>query len=244
MGYSNNTWRKILTILMIINLCFILFARFSRVFGATDYYFNVTLLKQNQSEFTFGSSSYGGTRTVKLPSFIYEYKNIIVCMLVNKYNTGTKTGCILFSNDDILIDSNTFYGVSGGTYYFKSVSFYYSTSGDFSNYTLSDFGNPVLLGSNNSIGGGFFVNSSDYSNYSYIALMGSLYDKASNNIIIENNPFYAPFFDNVTEIRNGYPDGVYISRGDYSEDNTLYFHLLKITYTVTDDNNTVYYYHQ
>lgn len=37
MGYSNNKWRKVLTILMIINLCFILFAKIIKVFGVTTY---------------------------------------------------------------------------------------------------------------------------------------------------------------------------------------------------------------
>lgn len=54
--------------------------------------------------------------------------------------------------------------------------------------------------------------------------------------------FNAPFFTNLTEIKNGYPDGVIISRGDYSEDVPLYFHLLKITNTVPDGNQSTYYY--
>ena len=46
----------------------------------------------------------------------------------------------------------------------------------------------------------------------------------------------------VSAIQNGYPNGVFVSRGSYSEDDTLYFHLLKITQTVTDNNDTIYYY--
>lgn len=93
-------------------------------------------------------------------------------------------------------------------------------------------------------------------NYTNLNLLPSTYNKggilASNfnikdsngNIVVSqtNSYFYAPHFDNVSEIENGYPDGVYISRGDYSENDTLYFHLLKITYTVSDDNETIYYY--
>lgn len=64
----------------------------------------------------------------------------------------------------------------------------------------------------------------------------------SNEVIIEDSSYNAPSFDNVTEIENGYPDGVFISRGDYSENDKLYFHLLKITNTVADGNQSVYYY--
>ena len=56
------------------------------------------------------------------------------------------------------------------------------------------------------------------------------------------NVFTYPYFNNKTEIENGYPDGVIISRGDYSEDVPLYFHLLKITNTVPDGNQSTYYY--
>lgn len=65
---------------------------------------------------------------------------------------------------------------------------------------------------------------------------------SSDELIDTVTPFVAPHFLNNTEIQEGYPDGVYISRGDYSENDTLYFHLLKITNTVPDGNQSTYYY--
>lgn len=72
---------------------------------------------------------------------------------------------------------------------------------------------------------------------------GVLYD-LNNNIVEDISTFNPPRFDNTTEIENGYPDGVYISRGSYSKNDYLYFHLLQISYTVpiNDGNDTVYYY--
>lgn len=61
MGYSNNKWRKILTILMIINLCFILFAKFSNVFGAT-----------------FPSSNLGNIE-IEVPDWLNDYNVMIHC---------------------------------------------------------------------------------------------------------------------------------------------------------------------
>lgn len=51
-----------------------------------------------------------------------------------------------------------------------------------------------------------------------------------------------PSFDNVTEIENGNPDGVYISPGDYSRNDNLYFHLLEIDKTVSNSDTSIYYY--
>lgn len=61
MGYSNNKWRKILTILMIINLCFILFAKFTKVFGAT-----------------FSSSNLGNIE-IEVPDWLNDYNVLITC---------------------------------------------------------------------------------------------------------------------------------------------------------------------
>lgn len=51
-----------------------------------------------------------------------------------------------------------------------------------------------------------------------------------------------PFFDNVTEIENGNPDGVFISPGDYSSNDYLYFHLLEVTTGMANQDNSRYYY--
>ena len=81
-----------------------------------------------------------------------------------------------------------------------------------------------------------------YSDYWTITLANYDVKDQNNNTVFENNTFKPPTFDNITEIRNGYPDGIFISRRDYSENEALYFHLLKITYTVPDGNQSTYYY--
>lgn len=63
-----------------------------------------------------------------------------------------------------------------------------------------------------------------------------------NEQIDSVSPFTPPSFDNVTEIENGYPDGVFISAGDLTKNNNIYFHLLRIDNTVSTADGSIYYY--
>lgn len=134
-----------------------------------------------------------------------------------------------------------------GTYTFSSStgvkSFSGGTSGNFSyaqrywlNYNFENSLPPVA----SDTGAIYFYNNANYVDKTYY----SNHDikDASGNIVFDNTTFFSPHFDNITEIEQGYPDGVIISRGSYSQDETLYFHLLKITNTIKDDSNTIYYY--
>lgn len=66
-----------------------------------------------------------------------------------------------------------------------------------------------------------------------------------NNLKLESNitpPFNYPSFDNVTEIENGNPDGVFISAGDFTNTDNLYFHLLEINTGLANSDQSIYYY--
>lgn len=78
------------------------------------------------------------------------------------------------------------------------------------------------------------------SSISYISNF-NIYD-LNNNIMYESNSFSYPFFDNITEIQNGNPDGVFITLGDYAATDNLYFHLLRIDNTVSNSDSSIYYY--
>lgn len=240
MGFSNNKWRKLLTILMIINLCFILFSKISRVFASFDY-ITITNLQKNQTTVVIGSTDYGGTRTIILPEWIYDFSNICIIMNVNENNVNTKTGNIIFSNDKILYGNNNFYTDTVGTYYRITLSLYGVTTVDLSSKNLSDYTPWVDPGINLDIAN--LANTEGKQNFHYLAFLGTIYDYNNQDTIYDENlPFRAPYFTNLTEIENGYPDGVFVSRGDYSENDALYFHLLKITNTIPDGNQSTYYY--
>lgn len=82
-----------------------------------------------------------------------------------------------------------------------------------------------------------FPNNISYSSNSYIDFYNT-----SNEKIDEYAPFVAPFFDNASEIENGNPDGVYISAGDISQNDNLYFHLLQIDTGLSSSDQSIYYY--
>lgn len=74
-----------------------------------------------------------------------------------------------------------------------------------------------------------------FSNYDII-------DTHTNEVIHSSNAVSYPSFDNVTEIENGNPDGVYISPADFSNTDNLYFHLLQINTGLSNSDQSIYYY--
>lgn len=82
-----------------------------------------------------------------------------------------------------------------------------------------------------------FPNNILYSSNSTIEFLNN-----NNEIIDSVSPFQAPSFDNVTDIENGNPDGVFISPGDLANTDNLYFHLLRIDTGVSSPDNSIYYY--
>ena len=237
-------WKKILIILMIINLCFIIFSKINKVLGAevSAFFTNSISLENKPPEFVIGSSQYGGTRTIKLPSFVYDYNNILVAMYVNQYSTSTKTGVVIFSNNKIMVNNGgTIYGEPNKDYYFKSLNLYYSAEGNLSGLTLNDFSKS---NSNNPSWGGYLTSNS---NYGYSAVFGRVYDYSNpDNVIVDNNPFRKPVFDNSqSEIQTLDFDYLFINPRDYGIDNKLYFKLLEVTNVVEnqeDATQNVYYY--
>ena len=77
-------------------------------------------------------------------------------------------------------------------------------------------------------------------------LLSSVDIYKTNNVTIffERNyfPVINPSFDSVEEIEDGNPDGVYISPGDYSRNDNLYFHLLEIDTGLSNSDSSIYYY--
>lgn len=69
----------------------------------------------------------------------------------------------------------------------------------------------------------------------------SVYIQGNNLYIPESLQIY-PYFENVTEIENGNPDGVIIDSGEFSNTDNLYFHLLEIQTGVSTADNSIYYY--
>ena len=224
MGYSNNKWRKVLTILMIINLCFILFARFSSVFGASVFAFETP-----RGTITFNN----------FPDNYYYF-----LYYAHKNNSNSNDVTCLFSETPMTVSYSS---NNDGTYTFTSStgvkSFSGGTSGNFSytqrywlNYNFENSLPPV----SSDIGAIYFYNNTNYVDKTYFT--NHDVKDTTGNIVFDNTTFISPHFDNITEIEQGYPDGVFVSRGSYSENETLYFHLLKITNTINDGNNTIYYY--
>lgn len=238
-------WKKILIILMIINLCFILFSKFSRVFASFDY-ITTTPLEKNQTTVVIGNSNYGGTRTIILPEWIYDFSNICICMDVNKYNVNTKTGCIIFSNDKIFYGNNSFWSDKNtGTYYKITLSLYGVTTIDLSSRQLQD-STPWV---NPSFNIDFFAlpNIEGESNYNYLSFLGTIYDYNNQDTIFDQNlPFNKPVFDNSqSEIQTLDFDYLFINPRDYGVDNKLYFKLLEVTNVVEnqqDASQNIYYY--
>lgn len=216
---------KIKKIFYIVAIISILLSIKSRVLGASDI--KVTLIKG-------GSDGVGGvTYTATLPSFLNDKYWVI--QQISKSN-GEYITYLYYSDDSFSITSNSSNGLFGK--YINQVNLSYS--GTDNNYTYDE----NFIGfSNSSISGTYQLNTTWLNSTTWIYGNFDLY--INNNLAnIENfiPRFTYPSFDNTNEIEQGYPDGVLISRGSYSENDTLYFHLLKITNTVNDSNNTIYYY--
>lgn len=234
--------KKILIILMIVN---ILWTFYNRVFGAdnTVFFTNCVDLSQKPYTFDMGSSSYGGTRTVKLPSFIYDYNNILIAMLVNDRNVYTKVGIIVFSDSKIMVNSSgTIYGEVGKDYYTKNLNFY-STGEDMSTLNLTDF-NHFNNKNNAPSWSGYLTNQS---NYGYTAVFGNIYNyENQDDIIIDNTPFKNPQFDQSdSEIQSLDFDKIFINPYDFGTQDNLYFKILQVTNVVTnsdDVSQNIYYY--
>ena len=226
MNYSNNKWRKILIILSIINLCFILFAKITNVFGYTYY---DEILATN----------------IEVPDNVLNDRNIFYFIRTNV--TGGLYSVYLIQYDKNATLSYQ-YDENAGLYYrnkFHITGKYVNTSytehskqdcinfiKNMPSYTLTQTGNNTIL----TFGDNVFNDKTVYFSNNDIKYYNS------NNIAFNDSVFHSPYFDNVTEIEKGYPDGVFISRGDYSENDALYFHLLKITNTVPDGNESTFYY--
>lgn len=229
MGYSNNKWRKILTILMIINLCFILFAKITKSFGAYSV--------ENENE----------NATINFPDWLDNYKFLFYSWEQNgKYNYR-----IMYSTNEITINRPT--ATSNLLTFYSSNYVDYQPQSSYNLTTYSDLvshvanlkeiynnTNQAFTRSDYSFFSTDRTNLFTYSNFNAVDSNGNVI--YFNDKPLFNVPFSAPYFDNSTEIENGYPDGVFISRGDYSEVDPLYFHLLKITNTVPDGNQSTYYY--
>lgn len=240
MGYSNNKWRKILTILMIINLCFILFAKFSKVFGS----FTVDIPDTSSTlELPDFFKDYNFLVSIRFHSGYNKYSlKIALSSFDNKYYTNINSGTICVEKQDTIKYIAITAGNNSGFPDFNSMQTYFNslTINSFTDFSVNAQGNTNVDFNSALIENGtikYITNTNIYNGFAGIE---------NNDIFYEKNAsiFFAPSFDNVTEIENGYPDGVYISRGDYSKNDYLYFHLLQITYAVTinDGNDTAYYY--
>lgn len=219
MGYSNNKWRKLLTILMIINLCFILFAKITKSLGA----FSVTY-----EEFEIPIND----------SLINNNPYYAIFVTEDRFQ-GNPYFCLFTSNSPLMVRLTT----SGATRLYaynineNGIDLYATSGMGFINHLRdTTFSSPPYNVREVSVPGipsnwTCVYTNHDIKNY-----------ENPNEILFPDNSFFAPHFDNITEIENGYPDGVFISRNSYSENEALYFHLLKITDTVADGNQSVYYY--
>lgn len=224
MGYSNNKWRKILTILMIINLCFVLFAKFTKVFGAS---ISPNLISPDE---------------INMPSWLDNY-NWNIAFFNNGNNYIGYRVFITDKNNKILLKENT----NNYSIYLQGVKSYNFLSGSKTKSNLISYLEGLteqsLSSQSNSDGNTFISIEKSYITNNNFYTNSPLYNySSSNDIIVDSNIFHYPHFDNVTEIENGYPDGVFISRGHYSENENLYFHLLKIDYTLSSNDGTIYYY--
>ena len=211
MGYSNNKWCKILTILCIINLCFILFAKFTKVFGSSTFTLN---------------------NFPELPND-YVNQNFIILKYPN-----VETYYYLFILNDLVNDNNHVQSITTSPY--TQLTF---PSGSGKWYrTPTNGGNSWEYRGNIET-----TNHFDRYGFYYSEILLSsvdIYDDNGSTIVFEKNysPFNAPHFLNTTEIENATNPDVIISRGDYSYNDYLYFHLLQINYTITENDSTIYYY--
>ena len=243
MGYSNNKWRKILIILMIVNLCFILFSKITRVLG---YY------SSSPTSVVLYNNIYDLDLHYITDNYDYYFLMWNNLYQNNRYTTNITLYC---ANSEISIDTtnysltiasgqkisvfNATYKGSDSTYpYTNVVNAWNSTQFNPTLTSYHSYTNTTTTVIIQNYGTGFGYNP----NNNHITLSNYDVKDNNNNIIHEDNTYIPPNFDNITEIENGYPDGVFVSRGSYSEDDYLYFHLLKITNTVPDGNQSNYYY--
>lgn len=133
-------WKKILIILMIIN---ILWTFYNRVFAnAEGYYYTKTDIVKDVNTVVIGNADYGGTRTFILPDFIFDYDNILISMTMNPRNVNSKSINIIFSNSKIIVQSDGWLcGEEGQDYYLYYNFTASNTTYDLSNFTLSNFNN-------------------------------------------------------------------------------------------------------
>lgn len=216
---------KIKKIFYIIAIISMLLSIKTKVLGASDL--SVTLIKD-------GSAGIGGvTYTANLPSSLNDKYWIIQQI---SRSDGTFNTYLYYCDETFSLTSNN----STGTFdkYVNCVYLNYSASDNTFTYdeNFSGFANNYIIGA-------YYLSEAWLNASTFI--YGNFDFYINNNLVnIEHfiPKFISPSFDNITEIENGYPDGILISRGSYSEDATLYFHLLKITNTVNDGSNTIYYY--
>lgn len=215
MGYSNNKWRKILTILMIINLCFVIFAKITTVFGA----FSQITYKDVTYTVSDNLNNYYLICLISYDGDFYHYDRVISdepATITKIYNYGYRLKFV----DNTKWSRSTSNSQSVQKNFFNSPN---ATTGDRTSFQTD-------------------IGASNYTQDVQVWANYNVKNSSGDIVISETSDFINPYFDNLTEIENGYPDGVFISRGDYSEDEPLYFHLLKITNTVADVNQSTYYY--
>lgn len=163
MGYSNNKWRKILTILMIINLCFILFARFSKVFGAD----NISLYPLIRASSSNNDDFYTGV----LPAFISNKYWVINQV---KTNNGWQTD-IYYCDTPFSLTTNS----SKGSFN-KTVTYYRLNYGGVDNtftYTFTD-------GQQTSINGSNYLSDTWVNSLSFSWIFGN-FDFIVNNVSVD-----------------------------------------------------------
>ena len=243
MGYSNNKWRKILIILTIINLCFILFSKFTSVFGyysssPTSVMLNNNLYDLDLNYITEDFDYYFLTWNNLYQNGRYTTKITLYCANSEISIDTTNYSLTIATGQKISVFEATYKGNDSTYPYTNVVNAWNSTHFNPSLTIYHSYTNTTTTNVIQNYSSGFGYNP----NSTYITLSNYDVKDTNNNIIHDNNTYIEPFFDNVTEIENGYPDGVFVSRGDYSEDDALYFHLLKITNTVADGNQSTYYY--
>ena len=219
MGFSNNKWRKILTILMIINLAIILLSKLSKVFA-----------------YSFDIPAYN--TTFNMPEWLDDKKYIFL------FNNDNKNFILFWANEEFKMNYEynyiRVYGIpsgvrtSGAENRYTTLESFETWLNELTYEKYNDTSTTVNITVRNSFGTS--LNVSHFCNF-------DVYN-SSNQLVFENTvpTFNYPFFDNSTEIQNGNPDGVYISAGDYSNTDNLYFHLLQIDTGLSNSDTSVYYY--
>lgn len=210
-------WKKIFYIVAIISM---LLSIKTRVFGAEIYFPDIN-------------------DNIDISSSLNEDYNIILFFtpvgndyIVNLIATEKNTKFVLNPTGN---NPNLLYFNKKSNYhqvYYRgsvsSIKNYFLTlnSSSFSLDTTSFDGTPSMVGTYTGLVNSY-NNNALYTNTDVLS-----YSNLDNVIVPPNLTFYNyPHFDNVDEIEEGYPNGIYISRGDYSSSDNLYFHLLSVNNT-------------